>query len=111
VPLVGDSVVPSRFGRIGEAVRSLTFASDHSCEVVVCSAGPDVVSVEFAPNLAASFDVDMFGSSGLIASGRWSAGHPVLFTKVGSGPVRFVYGQFHRSRPVRRYQTEWIQLP
>jgi hypothetical protein len=111
VPLVDDSIVATCRGRIASAVRFLTFASDHRCEVTVCSAGPDVVSVEFTPRLQASFDVDMWGSAGLIASGRWSAGRPVMFTKVGAGPVRFVYGQFHRSRPVRRYQTEWIQLP
>jgi hypothetical protein len=110
VPVTEDSVVSVSGPSGTESVRTVRFGSDHVVRVTVRSAGAGRFAVEFVPELSGPFDVEVQSPAGVIANGRWARQMPVTFFDVGPGPVRFIYGRFHRSRPGRSYQTEWILL-
>jgi hypothetical protein len=111
VPLVADTTSQQQRGARIDAVRTLEFASDHRCQVLVVSAGPGLLAAEFTTELRSSFDVELWNLEGAVARGRWAAGRALVFDAVSPGPMRLVYGRFHRSRPGRRYETEWVSLP
>jgi hypothetical protein len=110
VPLVNDEVVTVSRGGVVESVRTLLFESDHRAQAVLAIRGDDVVSIEFSTSLPQQFDVEVCGPNAVLHSGLWTGTRPLQFGPV-DGAIRFVYGRFHHSRPVRQYQTEWILVP
>jgi hypothetical protein len=78
---------------------------------VIVSEGSRVLAAEFSTELRASFDVELWTLDGAVARKRWAPGKSVVFDAIPAGPIRLVYGRFHQSRPVRRYETEWVSVP
>jgi hypothetical protein len=110
VPLVTDEVVTVSRGGVVESVRTLVFESDHRAQAILAIRGDAVVAVEFSTSLVQQFEVEVCGPKAVLHTGSWTGTRPVKFGPI-DGPIRFVYGRFHHSRPVRQYQTEWVLVP